>query len=845
MRDIALKPQFSKPFFLLVLIASLQSASISVFAQEKKATESSPVSQSKTPEITETRGSRSISGIYPHLTVYSQSRVDGLFNRADSSECGIGAVVPWAGKLWMVTYAPHKPQGSDHKLYSIDEKSLTMTIHKESVGGTPAGRMIHQESKQLFIGHHAINDKGEVRTIQPAVMPGRVTAWARHLSDPANLIYMYDMEGMLYEVNVHTLAVQKLFHNPVPGEHGKGAYTAQGKLVVANNGKSGAHDPKKDWLVSPPEKLGPEDRGSLATFDGKQWQIIEQRQYTDVTGPEGIAPSSSSENKPLWCIGWDKRSVRLQVMDQGKFNLFLLPKGCLNNDAAHGWFTEWPRIREINNGRFLMDMHGLFFDFPGSFSPSNSAGIAPIARHLRYIPDFCDWNGRLVLATDETSVQGNPLAGQPQSNLWLGKFEDLATWGEASAAGSIWIEDAVRANEPSAPFLFNGFRHRVAHFAAEPNTSFKLELDIRGDQKWKEYHTLKVDQSGYITHVFPESMDAQWIRLTLDRACEKVSAAFHYSDTRSHDPSGSGQQLFSALADIDSSQDVPALHMFTAKKNRNLEIVRQVGDQVSFAELNAETFEYGLLQSRDELKKKATVQPKFTVDDASVVLQISESIDGKKLQHTLRLPKGSAAFDKAFAEGWPRDEREVESERTLANIHGTFYEVPFWIVGEGPLFTKMKPVCSHNKRIDDFATWRGLLWLSGVRPDAPANEHVIKSDDGKLALWAGSVDDLWKFGKPVGRGGPWKNTRTKAGQPSDPYLMNGYDKKTLTIKASSDCTMHVEVDFDLHSGFHRYKSFELKAGEEQKFIFPSGFAAHWVRFVTSTDTTATAWLDYE
>ena len=74
--------------------------------------------------------------------------------------------------------------------------------------------------------------------------------------------------------------------------------------------------------------------------------------------------------------------------------------------------------------------------------------------------------------------------------------------------------------------------------------------------------------------------------------------------------------------------------------------------------------------------------------------------------------------------------------------------------------------------------------------------------------------------------------------------MNGYDKKTLTIKASSDCTMHVEVDFDLHSGFHRYKSFELKAGEEMKFLFP-GFAAHWVRFVTSTDTTATAWLDYE
>ena len=27
-------------------------------------------------------------------------------------------------------------------------------------------------------------------------------------------------------------------------------------------------------------------------------------------------------------------------MEDGKFHLFLLPKGCLNNDAAHGWFTD-------------------------------------------------------------------------------------------------------------------------------------------------------------------------------------------------------------------------------------------------------------------------------------------------------------------------------------------------------------------------------------------------------------------------------------------------------------------------------------------------------------------------
>ncbi|GAG06037.1 unnamed protein product, partial [marine sediment metagenome] len=35
------------------------------------------------------------SGIYPHLA---------FFNNED--ECGTGAVVPWADRLWVVTYAP-------------------------------------------------------------------------------------------------------------------------------------------------------------------------------------------------------------------------------------------------------------------------------------------------------------------------------------------------------------------------------------------------------------------------------------------------------------------------------------------------------------------------------------------------------------------------------------------------------------------------------------------------------------------------------------------------------------------------------------------------------------------
>jgi hypothetical protein len=47
-----------------------------------------------------------ISGIYPHLAMFNLER-----------ECGTGAVVPWADRLWVVTYAPHSPRGSTDKLY--------------------------------------------------------------------------------------------------------------------------------------------------------------------------------------------------------------------------------------------------------------------------------------------------------------------------------------------------------------------------------------------------------------------------------------------------------------------------------------------------------------------------------------------------------------------------------------------------------------------------------------------------------------------------------------------------------------------------------------------------------
>ena len=200
-----------------------------------------------------------IDGIYPHLA---------MFNR--EGECGTGAVVPWAGSLWAVTYGPHLPVGSSDKLYEITP-DLRQIVHPESIGGTPANRMVHRETNQLLIGPYVIDAKGKVRVVPYAKMPGRLTGAARHLVDPANKVYVATMETGLYELDLNTLAVNTLIRENgmndgairkhlqtvsargaprltwpqgweqaprtrVPGYHAKGLCSGFGRVFVANNG---------------------------------------------------------------------------------------------------------------------------------------------------------------------------------------------------------------------------------------------------------------------------------------------------------------------------------------------------------------------------------------------------------------------------------------------------------------------------------------------------------------------------------------------------------------------------------------------------------------------------------
>jgi hypothetical protein len=797
------------------------------------------------------------SGIYPELAYFN-----------NEGECGTGAVVPWADRLWVITYGPHLPYGSSDKLYEITP-DLQQIVRPESVGGTPANRMIHKESNQLIIGPYLIGAERDVRVIPPKLMPGRLTGNARHLTDPANKIYYATMEDGLYEVDVRTLAVKglikEIMNKPKPGQtaevspatltstlsgyHGKGLYSGQGLVILANNGERSPKALLDPTIVS----------GGLGSFNGEgNWSLIRRNQFTEVTGPGGLTGNADPAKDPIWTVGWDFRSVILMVMEDGKWTSYRLPKGSHSYDGAHGWNTEWPRIRDIGEeGSRLMTMHGLFWKFPANFSSKHSAGVTPRSAFLKVIGDFTRWQDRLVFGCDDTAksefLNKRPAKGalagpgQSQSNLWFTALDAPDKLGPAIGRGSVWVDEPVQAGVPSDPFLLAGFAKRAVQLQHDgaAATKFTLEIDTQGDGQWKSWRevSLKADEATQWVDI-PAAVAGAWIRAKADRDVTKASVTFQYAakDERVTERG----TLFKGLSKAGDSSSQGAFLLTRGANLRTLSVLAATvtPDQTTIGEAYELSADLKLTKQKDSevaaYVQKNTPIPQgiITADEASVIFEES----GVRW----RLPRSAAsAQDALLTRSALRKAREVCTERDMLQAHGTFYELPA-LNAKGAI--RMRPIATSDTAVHDYCSYRGLLVLSGVSASAAQDDrHIIRSDDGKATVWVGTADDLWQLGKPRGFGGPWKSSNVTAGKPSDPYLMTGYDKKriTLTNHGEVETTITVELDAAGDGRFAAYQSFKLAPGAKETFEFPDWINAYWVRTVSSATTNATAQLTYE
>ncbi|MFO0869991.1 MAG: hypothetical protein U0935_13745 [Pirellulales bacterium] len=757
---------------------------------------------------------REISGIYPSLAMFN-----------DEGECGTGAVVPWADRLWVITYGPHLPFGSSDRLYEITP-DLRQLVRPESVGGTHANRMIHLESQQLILGPYFIDAERNVRVVPPSRMPGRLTGNARHLYDPANKVYFATMEEGLYEVDVRSLEVTSLIRDgnrvpanqpitttlvdwssKLPGYHGKGLYAAQGRLIYANNGDQAALA-----LTDPTTPSG-----ALAEWrePGSDWQLVRRNQFTEVTGPGGLA--GSPPDAPAWSIGWDAKSLLLMVLDNGTWHTFRLPKVSHSYDGAHGWNTEWPRIRDIGEDDLLMTMHGAFWRFPRNFNARHPHGIRVRSAYLKVIGDFCRWQGRLIFGCDDSakseflnkrSIKGNiDSVGQSHSNLWCVPPETIDQLGPAPASGALWLHEPVRRGERSDPFLIAGWKHRTL---------------------WEIDHATGRVRRQEITD------NREWLQCTAEHDSADYSAFITLAneDTRGTTPPA----IFAGLARIADDQAQTGVFRTRGANKRVLGLATNAG----YYELAADCQLRRVTDPKAEQYCRQQVpipQGVITLDAASVLI-----VDDRGRRW--RLPRASHAYDALTSAGELRICREVATERDLLNICGTFFELP---AENAAGFARLRPIASHDLRVTDFGSYRGLLLLSGVHPQAPATDHLLRSDDGRATLWAGAVDDLWKLGKPRGQGGPWLDSSVKAAAASDPYLFWAYDRRTLSLHHDRPQPVRFQIELDLSGTglWISYSTAEVAPGQLFTLSFPPAIQARWLRVTTDQDCRATAQLTYD
>ncbi|WP_198664439.1 hypothetical protein [Jiangella endophytica] len=455
-----------------------------------------------------------ISGVMPQL-----AQVADL--GPPRSEIGVGALMPWAGKLYVENYVSHKRgSGSGTSLRRISD-DFSMEVVPETVGvdGTYSNRFVHFPSNQLVIGPHVIDADHKIRTV-PELESLRVCGTSRHLTDPDNLVYVLCMEGELFELDVRTLECRQVAdlndELDSAGEfrvHYKDCYTAFGRLVVCSNEY---HEP--DWA-------GEQAEGRLAEFDGREWRILERRPYTAIGGRHEFGGT-------IFASGWDQASAILSVYtdSDGRWTRYRLPKASHTFD--HKWQTEWPRIREVEHERFLLDHHGMFYELSPWAYGGRVWGVRPVSTHLWVLGDFCSWRGLLVAGMDNASPSRgeSPTTGEPQSGLWFGKTDDLWGFGKPAGWGGPWWLSEVRAGEPSDPYLMTGFEHKCVHLenAGDTAARFTIEIDVHGHGRFAAGQTLVVEPGQTITHVFPTGFSAHWVRLVSDTDTT-ASAQFFYT----------------------------------------------------------------------------------------------------------------------------------------------------------------------------------------------------------------------------------------------------------------------------------------------------------------------------
>ena len=213
-------------------------------------------------------------------------------------------------------------------------------------------------------------------------------------------------------------------------------------------------------------------------------------------------------------------------------------------------------------------------------------------------------------------------------------------------------------------------------------------------------------------------------------------------------------------------------------------------------------------------------------------------------------PDGDTWYRYRLPRCWPHREiehvwcrtRQVEGLGVLMDVLGQFMllcpqRTNLW--GAGLPFI-VAPVSRHIGDVHDFCSFNSLLAVAryGACYVHARREYTYGTPWSGLDFYR--LEDIWSFGKPMGFGGVWKDTSVDADQYSDPFLVYGFERKTIHLWTDTAGDFTIEVDPVGDGSWKVYDTVSLGAGEYTAYIMTGD--AVWVRFKFSAAAKVGAWL---
>ena len=446
------------------------------------------------------------------------------------SECGIGALMPWADKLWITTYPDENGNGGGMGLWSLDEDGNMVLVSETN--GTHAGRACSGD--YAFIGEHKIHRDGTVIRMTGFGADVRITAWAKvpgQTPDSNGNVWVYalGMDGSIFRVKDSASPTVTFVGNAAAGlgivgqPHFKAMWGTPKRLYVVSN------------INFPDGRAGYLD---LTTLGGTlAWTRLD----TGVaTGASHIEVAGSYDgNGHVFALGQDQWTGFLHLIhgnDAGPARRFLIPLA--SRQQVKGWQQEWMRIRQADTTeRYLMDFHGCYY----ALSPfldstdgndSQTTGfprLEALGMHTRTTTDFAVFDGKLWLGSNSSSTQSSnkyPNAGQSASILWSVASVDelLSMTRKPRASGAFYWQKAIPAATESEPMLARGYDKKVILIKnGTASTSSTITVyGYWGDRK-QAIGTVAVAGGELKTFPIPDGVHPDWVSVSSSAAIEPSS----------------------------------------------------------------------------------------------------------------------------------------------------------------------------------------------------------------------------------------------------------------------------------------------------------------------------------